>query len=208
MLSGSLCSGYVLTGGKSSRMGMDKALLPVNGQALALWVADNVKEAARSVSFVGDRAKYGHLGLPVVEDVRPGQGPLSGIHAALSQTRTPLNLIVGCDLPFLSGEFLDRLATIAAVTDADVTVAESLEHGYQAVCAVYNRTALPIIEECLTSGTLKLSRVYERLAVRKLSPEEWTPFNRQGLLFHNVNTPEDYEQACRRLEAMARGVRA
>jgi molybdopterin-guanine dinucleotide biosynthesis protein A len=188
-------------------MGQDKALMPVNGIPLAVHVAQAVKRAVKSATLVGSKEKYGSLGLTVVEDVYPGHGPLSGIHAALSASTTPLNLIVGCDMPFLSTDFLEHIVLIAAVADAQVTVAESTEFGYEALCAVFNREVLPAIEDCLKTAELKLSRVYERLHVRTLSPEEWRPFNPQGVLFHNVNTLDDFEQARRRMEALARGAR-
>ncbi len=208
MLPTGICAGWVLAGGASSRMGQDKALMEVNGQPLALIVAQQVKTAVGSVTMVGDRERHASLGLPLVEDIQAGKGPLGGIHAALKNTRSPLNLVVGCDMPFLNAQFLERLVTIAAVADAQVAVAESLEHGYESLCAVYNRSILAAVEECLAVGELKLSRLYERLHVRKLSPEEWQPFNTQGVLFHNVNTPEDFERASKRLESVARGGRA
>ena len=180
-------------------------MMEVNGQPLALVVAQQVKTAVGSVTVVGSRERHASLGLPLVEDIQSGKGPLGGIHAALKSSRAPLNLIVGCDMPFLNSAFLERLATIAAVADSQVTVAESLEFGFEALCAVYNRSIVAVVEECLAAGELKLSRVYERLHVRKLSPQEWQPFNTQGLLFHNVNTPEDFERASKRLEAVARG---
>src|SRR5450631_3635940 len=90
------CQGFALTGGRSSRMGQDKALMPVNGRALVEIVAGNVLHGLDSVTLVGSRAKYGALGLPVIEDIHPGLGPLSGIHAALKHSRKPLCLVVGC----------------------------------------------------------------------------------------------------------------
>lgn len=200
-----MCAGFVLAGGASSRMGQDKALMEVNGQPLALIVAQQVKTAVGSVTVVGNRERHAGLGLPLVEDIHVGKGPLGGIHAAIKNSRSPLNLVVGCDMPFLNAGFLERLATIAAVADAQVTVAESLEFGYESLCAVYSRSILAVVEECLAADELKLGRVYEQLHVRKLSPEEWQPFNSQGILFHNVNTPEDFERVSKRLESVARG---
>ena len=205
MVDAGLCRGFVLTGGKSSRMGRDKALMEVGGRPLVLHVTDAVAQVVSSVTLVGSRAKYGSLGLPVVEDLLPGQGPLSGIHAALKESRAPLNLVLGCDMPFLSAPFLEMLVMVAAVADAQATVTESTEFGYESLCAVFNRDALPHVEEALKAGDLKLSHVYEKLRMRTLSAEEWRPYNPHGILFHNVNTPEDFEKTRRRLEARTQG---
>jgi molybdopterin-guanine dinucleotide biosynthesis protein A len=202
----SFCQGYVLAGGRSSRMGQDKALMQLDGQPLAAIVALNVRGAVGSVTLVGERAKYGALGLPLIEDLHPGLGPLSGIHAALTHCRKPLALIAGCDMPFLTAGFLEELAMIASVGDAEVTVAESLPessaaHRYESLCAVYNRSALSRVEEAIARDELKLATLYQQLKLRVLSAEECAPYNRQGILFANVNTPDDFEIARRRMQA-------
>ena len=198
------CEGFVLTGGRSTRMGQDKALMEVRGTALASMVARNMVRAVQSATLVGSRVRHGGLGLPVIEDQHTGLGPLSGIHAALKHTRKPLALVAGCDMPFLSWMFLEHIAEIASVADADVTVAESGEFGYESLCAVYNRSALSAVEEAITRGELKLSDLYKSLRVRTVSAEECRPFNKFGVLFSNVNTPDDFEQARLRLEAMTK----
>jgi molybdopterin-guanine dinucleotide biosynthesis protein A len=197
------CSGFVLTGGRSSRMGQDKALMQVNGRSLVEIVAGNVVRGLDSVTLVGSRAKYAALGMPVIEDIHPGLGPLSGIHAALKHSRKPLCLVIGCDMPFLMPEFIEYMAQIAVVADADVTVAESSEHGYESLCAVYNRTALPAVEEAIAQRELKVATLYGNVKVRSLSAEECRPFNTHGILFSNVNTADDFTLARRRLEALA-----
>ncbi len=186
-------------------MGRDKALLELRGRPMVLYVADSVARAAQSVTLVGSRERYAPLGFPVMEDLIPGQGPLSGIHAALKESRTPLNLIVGCDLPFLDSAFLEHLLTVAASSNAGVTLPETPDSGVAALCLVYRRDALPAVEQALQDGELKLSRVHERLRVRRLGPPDWERFNTHGLLFQNVNTPEEYEEARQRLEAPAQG---
>src|SRR5581483_8008704 len=93
------CLGFVLTGGRSSRMRPDKALLPFAGRPLADHVAAIVFRACGSATLVGSRAKYAHLGWPVIEDAVPGQGPLSGIHSALVHAAGRWSLVLGCDMP-------------------------------------------------------------------------------------------------------------
>ncbi|MES1257997.1 MAG: NTP transferase domain-containing protein, partial [Acidobacteriota bacterium] len=84
-------AGWILVGGRSARMGSDKALLRIGGRPLALRIADAVAEVCGPVTLVGDPARYASLGLPVLADEFAGEGPLSGIEAALRGTRADWN---------------------------------------------------------------------------------------------------------------------
>jgi molybdopterin-guanine dinucleotide biosynthesis protein A len=195
------CDGFILTGGRSSRMGQDKALLEVDGKPLIKIIAGHVKRVLDDVTLVGRKALYASLGMAVIEDIHPGLGPLAGIHAALRHSHKPLVLVVGCDMPFLNAEFLEKLVQVAAVADAEITVAESVEYGVESLCAIYNQTTLPLIEDAIENRELKVARLFDKVRVRKLSADEYRPFNPQGMLFSNVNTPQDFELARRRFEA-------
>jgi molybdopterin-guanine dinucleotide biosynthesis protein A len=197
------CQGFVLAGGMSSRFGQDKALMRVKSQTLAEIVAYNMADAVDTVTLVGSREKYESLGLPVIEDQYPGLGPLSGIHAALKHSHKPLSLVVACDMPFLNTDFLANMVEVAIVADSQITVAESIEYGYETLCAVYHRDLLPLVEEMIVKRELKLTDIYSRVKLRTLSADECRPYNKYGILFSNVNTVDDFEIARRRLEAMA-----
>lgn len=190
-----LSRGFVLTGGRSSRMGQDKALLPFGDRPLAIWMAELVRRVCGDVSLVGSQAKYSGLGFPVIEDVFPDKGPLAGIHAALAHSDAPFSLVVGCDMPYLSPDFLDRLLEIALEADADAVIPESEPFGYEPLCAVYTPNCLPRIEEALQNGERKISRIFPQLRIRPVICWEWQAFDRLGKLFRNLNTPKDYEQA-------------
>ena len=176
-------------------MGMDKALLPFGDRPLAAWMAELVQGACGKVSLVGSRAKYSGLGFPVVEDIFPDSGPLAGIHAALVHSDAPFSLIVGCDMPNLSADFLDRLLEIARESESDVVIPESDAFGYEPLCAVYSRNCLPRIEEALRSEERKVGSIFPRLRIRPVTCREWQAFDRLGKLFQNLNTLEEYEQA-------------
>ena len=102
-------AGFVLCGGQSRRMGRDKALLPFGQGTLVEHVADVVRKAAGSVTLVGPAERFGALQLPVIEDEQPGLGPLGGIISALASCPGEKCLIVACDLPDLTPEFLTDL---------------------------------------------------------------------------------------------------
>jgi len=191
--------GYVLAGGKSRRMGEDKALLPFGGRPLGAWVAERVRQVCGKVAVVGDPTKYAGWGFPVARDLFADAGPLGGIHAGLSHSEADLNLVVGCDMPYLSREFLERLLEIAGETEADAVVPISPEYGYEPLCAVYKPSCLARMEQALQAGRRRISEVFPELRLRTVPPAEWQPYDLQGRLFQNLNTREDYEQALREL---------
>lgn len=143
-------TGFVLAGGKSTRMGRDKAALLLDGRTLLEHALATLRQVCREVVILGPRQLYGDYGAAVVEDIFPGCGPLSGIHAALSHTGTEFNLIIAVDTPFLSPEFLTFMAERAVNSEAVVCTPEI--GGYrQPLCSVYSRAFLPIAEEALRS---------------------------------------------------------
>src|SRR5262249_18430017 len=95
-------------------MGRNKAFLPYQGGVLASYVADCVRAAAGDVTLIGDPATYAAIGYPVIPDLTPGAGPLGGIHTALRHTCCDWNLVVACDMPGISTEFLSQLMAAAA----------------------------------------------------------------------------------------------
>jgi molybdenum cofactor guanylyltransferase len=168
--------GFVLAGGKSTRMGTDKAALELEGQTLLEHALAILRQVAAEVAVLGGRQLYGSYGVPVIEDIYPGCGPLGGIHAALKQVaRTgtaphssreaqgahaspaPLSLLIAIDTPFLDPKFLAYLAQRARESGAVVTTPEIAGHT-QPLCAVYSLDFLPIAEQALKAGTEKARR--------------------------------------------------
>src|SRR5271157_2537110 len=118
--------GFLLAGGKSSRMGADKAFLD-----RALGAMGGVCDR---VAIVGDPARFAKYEA-VVADIFSGCGPLAGIHAALVHSSAELNLMLAVDMPFVSAELLAFLFTAAEKADAVVTVPRTSK-GLQPLCAV------------------------------------------------------------------------
>ena len=129
-------SGFVLAGGKSTRMGQDKAAVTLNGLTLLEHALAALRQVCRDVAILGKHDLYGSLG-PVYEDIFPGCGPLGGIHAALSNSQTRFNLIIAVDTPFLAPEFLSYLAERAMDSGAVVTTPEIDDYA-QPLCTVYS----------------------------------------------------------------------
>jgi molybdenum cofactor guanylyltransferase len=143
-----LVTGFVLAGGKSTRMGRDKAGLLLDGRTLLDHALQVVREACGSAVILGSRALYGNSGFEVVEDIYPGCGPLGGIHAALSHSKTRFNLIIAVDTPFLSADFL-RFMVERAVESAAVVTTPEIAGYRQPLCSVYGQDFLTIAEAAL-----------------------------------------------------------
>jgi molybdopterin-guanine dinucleotide biosynthesis protein A len=178
-------TGFVLVGGRSTRMGRDKALLPYRGVTLVQHVAVCVEAAAGSVALVGPPEAYGALGYPVIPDVYPGQGPLSGIHAALGSSRAEWSLIVACDMPSVTPEFLRSLLEAAEQEGGDCLLPCSPSGRPEPLCAVYRRSALPVLAEALHRNVRKVTAALEGLRVIgwPVAAAAW---------FENVNTPREW----------------
>jgi molybdopterin-guanine dinucleotide biosynthesis protein A len=188
---------FILAGGESSRMGMDKGLLGIDGVPLIVRTArlvDGVDGMAGAATVVGRPETYQRLGLLAIADHLPGCGPLGGIATALRASDVDWNLIVACDLPYLTRAWLEFLARRARESSADAVVPMN-ERGVEPLCAMYHSRCEPVIRGALEEGTRKVTEVLARIRVEYLEPTEWKCFDSDGLLFKNVNTPADYEEA-------------
>lgn len=174
-------------------MGSDKAFLRLGGRSLL----DRALELARSVSpqvkIAGNHAKFA-LFAPVVEDIYPGQGPLAGIHAALSSSETDLNLVVGIDLPFLNPALLKYLIREADTHGATVTVVWANGH-YQTLCAVYRKEFGPVAQTALQNGNNKIDALFRHVSLRVIQEDELASAGFHASIFRNVNTPDDWQEA-------------
>lgn len=181
---------FVLAGGKSSRMGRDKALLEFEGKTLlerALTLGGTV---APEVKIVGNPAKYGKFG-PVVSDIYLDRGPLGGIHAALMHTNTDLNLILATDVPFVTPAFLKYLISTARSTGALVTVPK-LGSFFEPLCAVYKQGFADVAQKALVEQKNKVDALFTTAIARFMSEEEIIAAGFSRAMFRNLNTPEDF----------------
>ena len=168
-------------------MGKDKALLAFGSNVLIAHVAVTVLNAAGSVALVGPVEAYRHLDFAVVPDVYPGFGPVGGVVSALSSPfAAEWNLIVACDMPGVSDEFLSSLLSAAVDCSADCTVPKTPDGRIHALCAVYRQTArLPLLR-AVQAGIHKLQHAIEDLNVH------FQPISAPELLA-NVNTPDQWK---------------
>lgn len=184
---------FVLAGGKSSRMGSDKAFLKLGDETLVSRALQAASSMAGEVRIVGDARKFAAFG-EVIEDVYRGQGPLGGIHAALSSSRTELNLVLAVDLPFVGREFLEYLLLRARESDAMVTVPRA-GVGLQPLCAAYRRGFAEVAERSLRVGNNKIDSLFATVATCVIEEHELVRAGFSAETFRNLNTPEELEKA-------------
>src|SRR5947209_5436350 len=150
-------SGFILAGGRSSRMGTDKSQLRFGNSTLIESAIDRMRKVTSNVSIVSPRddlSKYA----PVIHDVYPDRGPLGGIHAALASSTHELNLMLAVDMPLVPVELLEKLLAAAAESQAVVTVSHTSD-GWQPLCAVYRKAFAVIAERALKTNDYKIDRL-------------------------------------------------
>ena len=197
--------GYVLAGGGSTRFGRDKALVEFGGKPLLLQIVRLGEACAAPATVIANAEKYRHLDadLEIVEDRWPGEGPLGGIITALQHTATAApacrwNLILGCDLPFLSSEWLQYLVSraFAARSDTQIILPHSA-HGPEPLCACYRTDAAAALTNIFDTGIRKVTAALKPLPTEVLDESAWKRFDSAGRLFWNMNTPADFIEAQR-----------
>jgi molybdenum cofactor guanylyltransferase len=236
---------YVIAGGRSTRMGRDKAFLALDGVTLLHRAMAVARAVSPQVIIVGPREKFAGFG-NVTEDLYPGQGPLAGIHAALSSSASELNLVIGVDTPFIDPRFAQYLVEQAGKSGAVVTVpvissllpissfksaqwsvagvhpTENQEpntekrepetdnptrnskpetrESYQPLCAVYRREFATIAESALRGGRNAIVPLFAQVSTRQIREDEMQELAFDPRMFDNLNTPEEWDQACRRAQ--------
>ncbi len=184
---------FILAGGRSTRMGTDKAFVPFEGRSLLARALDLARSVTDDVRIVGDGSKFAPFA-PVVEDIHPGCGPLGGIHAALRASDRELNVILAVDLPFVSFALLQFLITRARTSQATVTLARAGGF-WQPLCAVYRRGFAETAEGALRAGQYKIDPLFNQVRVQGISEEELETAGFTSAIFRNLNTPEELASA-------------
>jgi molybdenum cofactor guanylyltransferase len=179
-------SAVVLAGGRSSRMHRDKALLSIEGQPLIAHVVDGLRPHVDELLLsANDATTYAFLGLPVIADREPDQGPMMAVASTLERARHDTVLYSPCDVPRPPAPLVARLFR-AARAGGDVIVPQALDGRYEPLFALYRRSALPELWRALDAGERRIVRIYERCDTRVV------PIGTgEGLL--NINTAADYE---------------
>jgi len=176
----------IMAGGDSLRMGVDKSMLPIDGQPLIGKIAQQLRGSFEQILISANEPdKFAHLCLEVIPDRIPGQGPLMGIASALQASANEINFVVACDIPRINLSFVRKM--LAEAKAADLVIPTTGDGRYEPLFAVYRKSALAAINQVLSSGRRKISDVFSRCKVKyiELGDTEWLT---------NLNTVAEYEE--------------
>ena len=198
---------FILAGGISSRMGREKGLLEFGGEPLIVRMARLIQPLVGEFAVVGPPERYAALGLRAIADRNLGRKegmevvrtPLVGIATALNATKMPWNLILACDLPYLTAEWLGWLLARAANSNAQIVMPRT-SGGLEPLAAVYRRECAAPIVAALERGVRKVTDAMGEFQMECLSESNWNGLDPEGRVLRNMNAPSDYEEAKKWLE--------
>lgn len=188
-------AGVVLAGGKSSRMGTDKAMLMLDGRTLLERSVDKLKQSFSEIIIVDNgKVKYNLPGVREISDIYHDCGPIGGIHASLSNAKHDRVFVAACDLPFWGKGLAELLVKSCRGYDAAVPCIGCY---FEPLLAVYSKSCLEIIEANLKEKNYKVSELYKSLKVNFIKRDQLDKVCRAEDAFYNINT---YDEFCKTKE--------
>lgn len=189
------CTGIILAGGKSSRMGQDKAWLPFPDKPLIKIMLDKLVPLFEQMLIITNSPEnYQGYSIKTEQDIIPGCGPLGGIYTALLSSQNEYNFIVACDMPFLSSGLVGYLREKS--NGFDVVVPE-YNNKLEPLCAVYSKNCIEPIKNRLNRKNFKITDFFPLVKVKKITDQEIKDFDPEGDAFMNINRPDDYNNFVR-----------
>lgn len=179
-------TGIILAGGESKRMGSDKGLKVLNGKPMVNYVIDLLEGLNIPILIVANNDRYTQFGYTVIKDQYKNKGPLGGIHAGISASETEINLILGCDAPFLDGGIISKLMDDYK---NPITIAKFQNRIYPLI-GLYNKSVLPELENAIEKDVLKLTAFCEAANSTILDFTDNKELGKE-LYFANLNSPKD-----------------
>jgi molybdopterin-guanine dinucleotide biosynthesis protein A len=185
-------SAAIMAGGKSKRMGQDKAWIELDGEPLIKRVADVLDEVADEVLIVANDPKYARLGLRVVRDHWPDGGALGGIATGVGAATHDTVLVTACDMPFLSADVWRLLLGHAGEADVVIPkVGDELE----TLHAIYAKSCVPHMARAIAENRLRVISFFDAVSVKTIEEPELRAIDPTLRAFTNVNTPEELATA-------------
>jgi molybdopterin-guanine dinucleotide biosynthesis protein A len=206
----SAINGFIQAGGRSSRMNRDKAWLEIDGVPMIERTLAAAGPVAGRLGIIVNAAnpqieRYeklaGSCGAKLIFDLHEHLGPLGGIHTALAHCGADESaLILACDLPFITTEFLSFIRDIhQAKNPQSITVPMDKSNRMQPLAAIYNQSLEGMVERMLAANELKVDLLYSRVSTRRAPFAEFAHLPDAERFFINVNTPEEYRSALHRI---------
>jgi molybdopterin-guanine dinucleotide biosynthesis protein A len=184
----------IQAGGKSKRMGRDKALLELGGKPLIEHVLAQIAGLGSEILITTNRPEgFMHLGERLVPDTNPDAGALNGLYTALTAAQEAYVLVLACDMPFIRRPLLEHILSLAH--HADVIVPQ-VQGYYEPLQALYHRqNCLPAVEAALAEGEQRVVSFFPRVKIHPIREEIVAKLDPQGLSFYNINNPQDLTRA-------------
>ncbi|UCG27558.1 MAG: molybdenum cofactor guanylyltransferase [Bacteroidales bacterium] len=185
-------TGIVLAGGSSSRMGKEKGFMEYAGKSLIRYALEALEGLCGQIIISANSSHYDLLGYPVQRDIFPSSGPMGGIYSCLLRSETDHNLVLPCDTPGITSEFLEMLLN---ESDGFQVVISSSKPGLpEPLIGYYNKNNTTGLLPFIKTGNYKLMN-YIETALVKIIPIYKRPEIFNSNLFININSPEDLENS-------------
>jgi molybdopterin-guanine dinucleotide biosynthesis protein A len=185
--------GFVTAGGRSSRMGRDKAWLDLGGRPMITYVMDSLRPVVKELAVIANGDEYEVLGVPVFQDLNKGIGPIEAVRVALAGSQYDRVILSGCDLPFVTTELFTYLLNHAGKYQSVVPLGP--DNKPEPLCAVYSRSALPEVQRMIEAGQFKISPLYDLVDTLFIPFADLSGLAGFDLFFENINTHEQYSRA-------------
>jgi molybdopterin-guanine dinucleotide biosynthesis protein A len=185
-------TGIILAGGKSSRMGTDKGLQELCGKPLMQYAIEVLSGLCSTILISSSSQVYKSFGYKVIADVFPGIGPMGGIYSALKQSETEANLVLSCDLPFVSTKLMSYILNHSK--GYKVAVPWLGDQHYEPLCGFYHLSILEQISQYIQNNNYKLPDLFEEININRLVISEKSEFYNDSL-FLNINSKQDLATA-------------
>jgi len=186
----------ILAGGKSSRLGRNKALQIIDGKSLIQRVVDRVGVLSTEIIIVTASGEaipcHSTVEIRTVADICPGRGPLVGIYSGLISSSSSRAVAVGCDTPFLSVNLLKYMTQICSVYDV---IVPRIKNKLEPLCAVYSKNCSVPIQKLLEQDELRIDKLFGMVKVQYVEEDEINRFDPEHLSFFNINNQADLESA-------------
>lgn len=182
------CTGIILAGGLSSRMGSDKGLLSLHNKPMIQHVIDTFKKMEIPVLIISNNDEYGQFNCPVFPDIIENKGPVGGIYTGLHFTNTEINIVLSCDTPYVSVDVIDVLIKNHK---KPITIA-SLDGKKHPTIGVFDKSIAKQLFQSIVSDELKLELVYEKIGYETIEMNQFAFID--GRVFANINTPEELSE--------------
>ena len=187
-------NGYILAGGKSSRMGMDKGLMLLDGKAIIQYVSEQLEPVVNEVVIVSNNPEYEKFGLKVIPDRIKDIGPAGGIHSALTHSNTQQCFIVSCDMPFVTTNAIHFMMQQSDNYQITLPVCKGK---IQTLMGAYSKTCLPDWQRLISDGMHKLQEMILHFNLNKTEVDNNDIFNERT--FININDRNEFETALKLL---------